>query len=362
MVERKGNHQRPGPFDHAAGDGRSKEFLLGSKVNLQRLGIFVSVAETGSMSAAAEKFGMTQPAVSQAIGKLEEATGIELFDRSMRPPALTLRGKTFLKDARVVVESVRRLESGLRLDERAQLPVLRIGMLNSFATTLGPSMIKKLQDTAAQWYVDTGFEATRMAALLDRRLDFVITADEAPPPPGVTVLPLFSESYRLVLSTRISVASDSLLDLLSEVSMIRFGRDTHMLSRMDNRLNDFGIKPQQRFHLDTIEGAAAMIMSDLGWSLLPPLAVFRMLERAEPIRCLRFPGAPIRRTISVVAREREAPYLAERIYAAAAELLDEIFLPSLKRLLPDAYDETEVYYRGRGFGASKFAREPQDFG
>jgi DNA-binding transcriptional LysR family regulator len=337
----------------AAGEAGAKNNPLGSRINLQRLALFVSVAETGSMSAAAEKFGMTQPAVSQAIAKLEAVIGIELFDRSMRPPVITLRGSMFLEDARVVVESIRRLESGLRFDSQAQLPVLRVGMLNSFATTLGPAMIKKLQDTAAEWYLDTGLEATRMAALLDRRVDFIITADEVPPPPGVTVLPLFSEAYRIVLPRSGARVVGKLADVLSDMSMIRFGRDTHLLSRMENALSDAGIKPQQRYHFDTIEGAAGMVKSDLGWCLLPPLAIFRMLERGEPIACLRFPGIPIRRTISVVSREHEAPHLADRIFATAAELLEEVFLPSLKRLMPDAEDDVEIYFRGRRGGGRK---------
>jgi DNA-binding transcriptional LysR family regulator len=163
-------------FEHA-GDPGTKDRLLGSKINLHRLEIFVTVAETGSMSAAAAKFGLTQPAVSQAIAKLEEASGLDLFDRSIRPPLLTLRGATFLKHATDVVESIRRLEGGLRFDDADQLPALRVGMLNSFATTLGPFLIKSLQNTAVQWFVDTGYEASRIIALLDRRCDFVITAD-----------------------------------------------------------------------------------------------------------------------------------------------------------------------------------------
>ncbi|MDL2398913.1 LysR family transcriptional regulator [Rhizobium mayense] len=321
----------------------SADGLFGDKINLHRLEIFVSVAETGSMSAAAEKFGLSQSAVSQAIAKLEEASGIDLFDRSIRPPVLTLKGATFFKHASDVVESVRRLQSGLRFEKTAQLPILRVGMLNSFATTLGPFIIKSLQETAVQWFVDTGYEASRIIALLDRRCDFVITADEASPPPGLIALPIFSESYRIILPLEPEAADKSALERIAGMSMIRFGRDPHMLSRIDHWLAAAGVETIARYHLDTVEGAAQMVASGLGWSLLPPLAFFRLIERGDRITSMRFPGVPIRRTISIVAREDEGAVIAKRIQQTALELINDIFLPSLKKHAPDAFDDIEVH-------------------
>ncbi|MDE1993780.1 MAG: LysR family transcriptional regulator [Rhizobiaceae bacterium] len=321
----------------------SKDGLLGDKINLHRLAIFVSVAETGSMSAAAEQLGLSQPAISQAIAKLEEASGIDLFDRSIRPPVLTLRGATFYKHASDVVESIRRLQSGLRLDKDVQLPILRVGMLNSFATTLGPFIIKSLQETAVQWFVDTGYEASRMIALLDRRCDFIITADEATPPPGLIALPLFSESYRIILPTEPAPGSKSVLERIAGMSMIRFGRDPHMLSRIDHWLAAAGVETTARYHLDTVEGAAQMVASGLGWSLLPPLAFFRLVERGDKIASFRFPGVPIRRTISVVAREDEGAPIARQIQKAALQLINDIFLPSLSAHAPEALEDVEVH-------------------
>ena len=316
---------------------------LGSQINLHRLDIFVSVAETGSMSSAAEKFGLTQPAVSQAIRKLEDVSGIKLFDRSIRPPKLTFAGATFLKNASVVVESVRRLEGGLRLGDSAQLPVLRIVMLNSFASTLGPFVIKALQDSAAEWYVDTGFEASRILSLLDRRFDFILTADETRPPPGVVVIPLFSEPYRIVMPASLSAIPASLIALMSDMNMIRFGRDPILLSRTDHWLNSAGINPQKRYHLDTIEGAVQMVASGLGWSLLPPLAVFKLIERGASIQTFPFPGEPIRRTVSIVSREGEGAHIAEKIRAVAVKLLKTHFLPSVQGNFPDAVSDIVIY-------------------
>lgn len=321
---------------------KARDGLFRNGLTLHHLEVFVSVTESGSMSAAAKRFGLSQPAVSQTIAKLEEASGVELFDRSMRPPVLTLRGSGFLKHAIEVIQSVQRLEGGL-IDQDGQLPVLRIGMLNSFASTLGPFIIKTLQNTAAQWYVDTGYEASRLVALLNRSCDFVITANEAPPPPGLLVLPLLSEPYRAIVPKDFDTTSTTLRDELSRMSMIRFGRDPHMISRIENWLTASGVTSSTRYHLDTIEGAGQMVASGLGWSLLPPLASFRLIERGDAIKSIPFPGPPLRRTISVVARKDEGAVIAERIWSAASDLIASVFLPSLQKHTPDALDEVEVH-------------------
>jgi len=339
----KGGKKKPTGGDLSADEAVPAGSLLGSRINLHRLEIFVTVAQAGSMSAAAEKFGLTQPAVSQSIRKLEEMSGFELFDRSTRPPKLTLRGATFLNDAIAVVESIRRLEVGVRFGERAPLPALRIGMLNSFASTLGPFVIKALQDSAVHWYVDTGFAASRIITLLDRRFDFIITADETKPPPGVVAVPLFSEPYRIVLASKLQARADSLIKLMSDMNMIRFGRDPNMMSRIDHWLNGAGIRPPKRYHLDTIEGTVQMVSSEVGWSVLPPLAIFRLIERGEAIKTFKFPGEPIRRTVSLVSREGEGVHIAEKIRSVAADLLKERFLPSIKKNIPDALADIQIY-------------------
>jgi DNA-binding transcriptional LysR family regulator len=116
-----------------------------------------------------------------------------------------------------------------------------------------------------------------------------------------------------------------------------------MLSRIDHWLAVAGIETTARYHLDTVEGAAQMVASGLGWSLLPPLAFFRLVERGDRITSVRFPGVPIRRTISVVAREDEGAVIAKRIQQTALELINDIFIPSLRKHAPDAFEDIEVH-------------------
>ncbi|QYK41545.1 MAG: LysR family transcriptional regulator [Paracoccaceae bacterium] len=62
---------------------------------LRQIETFLAIAETGSLSAAARRLGLSQPAVSQALRDLESHLGLRLIDRTTRRLALTEAGQTF---------------------------------------------------------------------------------------------------------------------------------------------------------------------------------------------------------------------------------------------------------------------------
>lgn len=67
---------------------------------------FVTVAEEGQITIAAEKLHLAQPALSQAIAYLESDLGLQLFERQPRGVTLTPAGEVFLEKARVALAAV----------------------------------------------------------------------------------------------------------------------------------------------------------------------------------------------------------------------------------------------------------------
>ena len=79
-------------------------------MTLVQLRYLIQVAESGSISAAAEKLFIAQPSLSKAISDLESEMGIAIFARSSRGVELTEEGTRFLAYARQVVEQADMLE------------------------------------------------------------------------------------------------------------------------------------------------------------------------------------------------------------------------------------------------------------
>ena len=77
-------------------------------MNQNQLKYFVAAAESQSFTKAAERYYISQTAVTQQIRLLEETLGCTLFDRGTRPVTLTGAGKTFLVEAKAILERMSR--------------------------------------------------------------------------------------------------------------------------------------------------------------------------------------------------------------------------------------------------------------
>lgn len=94
--------------------------------DLNLLPMFVAVAETWSMSAAARKLGIPKSSVSRGVAALEASLGVQLFHRSTRKVALTTAGTAFYEKVRPVVVTLRDITGGLPEQEAEPSGELRI--------------------------------------------------------------------------------------------------------------------------------------------------------------------------------------------------------------------------------------------
>ncbi|HHY70564.1 MAG TPA: LysR family transcriptional regulator [Thermoanaerobacterales bacterium] len=72
-------------------------------MNLRNIEYVLSIAETGSFSKSAKHLYISQPALSQAILRLEDDLGVKLFIRRDNETALTRAGELFVKDAKKIL-------------------------------------------------------------------------------------------------------------------------------------------------------------------------------------------------------------------------------------------------------------------
>lgn len=105
-----------------------------------QLRYFVTVAEEGQITRAAEKLYIAQPALSQAISQLEGELGMKLLERHPRGVTLTPSGEAFLDKARAVVETERDVQLTAQTLARAARGVIEVGFIGPPPQMTAPSL------------------------------------------------------------------------------------------------------------------------------------------------------------------------------------------------------------------------------
>lgn len=112
------------------------------RLSTQEIQYVLTVAETGSMTKAAEKLFISQSALSQAIMKTEVNIGVPLFDRDKKKLPLTEAGKLFVKNGAKIIQYMEQIE--LDIQKRALLTQeqLRIGIPYYLGSQIMPPALK----------------------------------------------------------------------------------------------------------------------------------------------------------------------------------------------------------------------------
>lgn len=113
-------------------------------MTLRHLRIFVTVCETGSMTAAAQILYIAQPAISLAVSEMEEHYKVRLFDRISRRLYLTDSWRQALEYARHIIALFDEMEQGVGGGQAAK--ELRIGTSITIGSCLLPGYIRELKE------------------------------------------------------------------------------------------------------------------------------------------------------------------------------------------------------------------------
>lgn len=105
-------------------------------MNFQQLTTFCTVLDEGSMTAAAERLYLTQPAVSQQIRNLEDEVGVELLVRGVRQVKATLQGQLLYDYAKKIIYLSQQAQVAIQSIGAEVRGHLRVGTLNSLGMYL----------------------------------------------------------------------------------------------------------------------------------------------------------------------------------------------------------------------------------
>lgn len=169
-------------------------------VSLRQLRAFESVVATGSFTAAGERLGLTQSAVSMLVRQFEAAVGLPLFDRSGRRVRLTAFGTEIRPTVERILGELQNLSEGAEDLRALRRGHLRIAVSQILACTWLPTLIARFSASYPE------VELSVIDTTGDRVVDSVAENEadigigpERTPRPGTGVDYLWQVSIHLVL-------------------------------------------------------------------------------------------------------------------------------------------------------------------
>ena len=153
--------------------------MTGARMELRHLRALVTVAETGSITAASKRLRLAQPALSRQLRALEQEIDASLLERSARGVLLTEAGKAFAADARGILAAAEAAATAARARARGTVGELRLGYAPSPTAEVLPAALRTLAQAAPAVNVvlhDLGGDEL-LLGLESGELQFVVMVD-----------------------------------------------------------------------------------------------------------------------------------------------------------------------------------------
>lgn len=276
-------------------------------VDPRKLLYFVAIVEYGSLSAAARNLGLSQPALSSAMDRLETSLGIQLLERSHLGISPTAKGEILYGHARMIREEINQAWRNLTNVNHDNHHMLRIGCLPSLSGMVLPRAIGRWRlqyaQTAIQVIECAQFDL--LSGLVRRDHDMIIGFTEVfDMEEGLRQQVLFRDQLCVIARPGHPLLSRSDLewhDLMSCPWITPTARRSHTVLEQVMAMLQLG-PPSQI----TICGSVALLKSLVRESdhlaLMPEHAVRAELSEGQ-LRALPFTHPILQRDIAVFYRE-----------------------------------------------------------
>ena len=285
-------------------------------MQLPDLAAFLAVATERSFSAAARRMHRTQPAISQAVRRIEDELGERLFDRSSRDGTLTEAGRLLQDYAQRLLGLAGEAQTAIQELQHVRRGRIIVGANEAAVHSLLPH-IQRFAALHANVLIDVRRIPSRQiaGAILDRTLDFGVLTFQ-PADRGVQAIPLGGDEIVLLTAPKHPLAARR------RVSLEEVGREVVIAHSDPSPARDRVLRAYERrqtsiniqVSLPSLDGIKRAVEMGIGVALLPRRCALTEIARGHLV-AIRVPELGSARTVRLVFRRT-----GERSRAAEAFL------------------------------------------
>mgnify|MGYP001814960416 CR=1 FL=1 len=263
---------------------------------------FMSIADSGSFTTAAEQLYLTQPAISKRIQALESELGARLFDRVGRQTLMTPAGEIFYKRAQIILQQ---LEDSLREIDNLSGEVagtLHIGTSHHIGLHHLPPILKRLNQQYPELTLDIHFMDSEAAyrEVHSGNLELGIITIPSTPEQELNSRIIWQDQLDFVVGKNHALAVERshtiamTPKILSQYDAILPAKNTYPRHILEAAFEKLGDKINTTLSTNYLETIKAMIQNGLGWGVLPESMIDDSLHR------LKIKGVKMERHLGVL--------------------------------------------------------------
>jgi len=290
-------------------------------MDLGALRIFLAVAHERSFSRAAAKVHRTQPAVSQAVRRLELALGEQLFDRSSKTGTLTEAGRMLQNYGQRIVRLAEETESAVRDLRDLRRGRVLIGANEAAVHTLLP-LIARFRQRHPDIVIDVRRVPARQIAVEVQQgsLDFGALTFH-PSEQGLLEVPVGSDELVLLVppTHRLAKRRQVAMDDIAEEAVVAHNDPSPARERVLRLFEEKQVPLRMVISLPSLDGIKRAIEMRLGVALLPRRCAITEIASGRLV-AIPVVGVSRRRQVMLVCRRAHRSHASDAFLAVASEV------------------------------------------
>ncbi|MFH1803273.1 MAG: LysR family transcriptional regulator [Pseudomonadota bacterium] len=254
-----------------------------SGITLDQFRVFVTVVDVGSFAAAARQLNRTQSAITYTIQKLEDQTGLVLFDRQNYRPGLTKAGQSLLPHAQKILAEVagyRLHADGIArgLEASISIALSQYAPASPFVAAL--ALFQKKFPTVRISILTITVQTTEL--LDNRTIDFAILPEYVP----------FGAPYKRVNCGKVSICAVArpdhpLAQFAGKIPVEAMEQQTQIItsSRTSSVLaRNYAVQSLNYWQVNDLETKLSLILGGVGWGGMPEHMVVPHIANGALVR------------------------------------------------------------------------------